>query len=170
MFSKIKNKIPTPSLVLDHNQFMKNIIKMSSFSKSNNINLRPHSKSHKTPHISKIQIKNGAKGICVATLFEAETMIQNSIHNILLTTPVTNNFDKNRVKNILKKSKNFSIVIDNFLGIKYLSEICNKNKVKCNILIDCDIMSDKNNKIGRTGSRSVQDIINLAKKIKSIYL
>ena len=48
-----------------------NIKTMSKYTKKNKINLRPHTKSHKTSEIAKMQIKNGAIGICVATLYEA---------------------------------------------------------------------------------------------------
>jgi D-serine deaminase-like pyridoxal phosphate-dependent protein len=40
--------------------------------------------------IAKLQLENGAIGICVATLYEAEVMVKNKIKGVLLTTPITN--------------------------------------------------------------------------------
>ena len=63
----LKEGISTPSLIVDKNTLQKNINKMSIFAKNNNISIRPHAKSHKIPLISKLQIREGAIGICVAT-------------------------------------------------------------------------------------------------------
>ena len=163
----LKEGISTPSLIVDKNTLQKNINKMSIFAKNNNISIRPHAKSHKIPLISKLQIREGAIGICVATLFEAEIMVKNNIHGILLTAPITNKNDQNRLKLILQKSKQFSLVIDNVYSINYLTKICSKNNLKCNVLIDCDIMSIGKNKIGRTGARNIQEILKLSQLVQN---
>ena len=96
--------ISTPALLIDKSNLLDNIKTMSKYTKKNKINLRPHSKSHKTSNIAKIQIKNGAVGICVATLYEAEIMSKNNIKGILLTSPITNINSTIRIKNLLKSS------------------------------------------------------------------
>ena len=83
-------KIHTPSLIIDKKCLLKNIKTMSKYSTANNINIRPHAKSHKISNIAKLQLENGAIGICVATLYEAEVMVKNKIKGVLLTTPITN--------------------------------------------------------------------------------
>ena len=82
--------ISTPALLIDKSTLIDNIKTMSKYTKKNKISLRPHTKSHKTSEIAKMQIKNGAIGICVATLYEAEIMSGKNIENILITTPITN--------------------------------------------------------------------------------
>tara|TARA_B100000686_G_scaffold354963_1_gene468538 strand:- start:3278 stop:4414 length:1137 start_codon:yes stop_codon:yes gene_type:complete len=157
----------TPSLILDIDKMKKNIIKMSKYCRDKNIKLRPHAKSHKMSKLAKMQIKYGASGICVATLHEAEIMAKEKIPGILLTSPLSNNFDKKRIINLIKNTKDFFLVIDNEFSIKYLTSICKSKNIKINILIDCDIMNIGINKISRTGAHSINEVINLAKIVKN---
>ena len=155
----------TPSLILDINKMKKNILNMSKYCNDNNIKLRPHAKSHKMSKLAKMQIKYGALGICVATLYEAEVMSKEKIPGILLTTPLSNNFDKKRIKKLIN-NKDFFLVIDNEFSIKYLTSICKSKNLKINVLIDCDIMNIGINKISRTGAHSIKEIVKLAKIVK----
>ncbi len=161
MFNK-NIKIHTPSLIIKKNCLLKNIKTMSKYSLINNINIRPHAKSHKMSTIAKIQIKHGAIGVCVATLYEAEIMIKNKIKGVLLTTPITNNYDKERLKKLIKLSKSFMMIIDNPISIKYLENISRENINKINVLVDCDIMRIGTNKISRTGARTIKEIVTIA--------
>ncbi|HIK87190.1 MAG TPA: hypothetical protein EYG07_01705 [Alphaproteobacteria bacterium] len=161
MFNK-NIKIHTPSLIIKKNCLLKNIKTMSKYSLINNINIRPHAKSHKMSTIAKIQIKHGAIGVCVATLYEAEIMIKNKIKGVLLTTPITNNYDKERLKKLIKLSKSFMMIIDNSISIKYLENISRENINKINVLVDCDIMRIGTNKISRTGARTIKEIVTIA--------
>ena len=164
MYSKLK--INTPSLIINKNKMINNIKKMKVFSDKNKIDLRPHSKSHKMIKIAKTQLKYGAIGVCVATLYEAEIMINNGIKGVLLTTPITNNKDKLRLKNLFTISNTFKIIIDNIYSIKFLNSITKTLNKKINVLVDCDIMLVGKNKISRTGARNIREIILLADNIK----
>ena len=161
------NKIHTPALIIDKNCLTLNIKTMSKYAKNNNISIRPHAKSHKISKIAKMQLKHGAIGICVATLYEAEVMIKNNIKGVLLTTPITNVHDKDRIKRLIKASKSFMMIIDNPISINYLSSISKNNKHKVNILIDCDIMGVGTNKISRTGVRNIPEIVSIAHLINN---
>ena len=158
-------KIHTPSLIIDKKCLIKNIQTMSKFASKNSINIRPHAKSHKMSRIAKLQLENGAIGICVATLYEAEVMVKNKIKGVLLTTPITNKHDKERLKHIIESSKSFMMIIDNIISIKYLESISKNLKNNINLLIDCDIMKIGSNKISRTGVGNIKEIINIANQI-----
>ena len=155
----------TPSLLIDKSVLLKNIKTMSDYTIKNKINLRPHAKSHKISEIAKMQIKHGAIGICVATLYEAEVMSKNNIENILITTPITNLNSENKLCKLIKSSKNIMLIIDSIYGLKFLEKIAIKIKKKINILVDCDIMGIGTNKIRRTGAKSIKEILNLASLI-----
>ena len=155
----------TPSLLIDKSVLLKNIKTMSDYTIKNKINLRPHAKSHKISEIAKMQIKHGAIGICVATLYEAEVMSKNNIENILITTPITNLNSENKLCKLIKSSKDITLIIDSIYGLKFLEKIAIKIKKKINILVDCDIMGIGTNKIRRTGAKSIKEIVNLASLI-----
>ena len=118
-----------------------------------------------------MQIKNGAIGICVATLYEAEIMSGKNIENILITTPITNLNSEKRLSKLIKFSKNLMLIIDSSYGLKFLEKIAIKNKIKIKVLVDCDIMGIGTNKIRRTGAKTIKEIIKLASLInKNKYL
>ncbi|MAU28197.1 MAG: hypothetical protein CMJ07_03310 [Pelagibacterales bacterium] len=163
--------ISTPALLIDKSTLIDNIKTMSKYTKKNKISLRPHTKSHKTSEIAKMQIKNGAIGICVATLYEAEIMSGKNIENILITTPITNLNSEKRLSKLIKFSKNLMLIIDSSYGLKFLEKIAIKNKIKIKVLVDCDIMVIGTNKIRRTGAKTIKEIIKLASLInKNKYL
>ena len=154
--------INTPALLIDKTVLLDNIKIMSSYTQKNRINLRPHAKSHKISEIAKIQIKYGAIGICVATLYEAEVMSKNNIQGILITTPITNLNSEKRLSKLIKFSKNLMLIIDSSYGLNFLEKIAIKNKIKVNVLVDCDIMGIGTKKIRRTGAKNIKEIIRLA--------
>ncbi len=47
---------------------------MAAFAKAHKVNLRPHSKTHKSADIARRQIAAGALGVCCAKLGEAEAL------------------------------------------------------------------------------------------------
>ena len=154
--------INTPALLIDKSVLLDNIKIMSSYTQKNRINLRPHAKSHKISEIAKIQIKYGAIGICVATLYEAEVMSKNNIQGILITTPITNLNSEKRLSKLIKFSKNLMLIIDSSYGLNFLEKIAIKNKINVNVLVDCDIMGIGTKKIRRTGAKNIKEIIRLA--------
>ena len=154
--------INTPALLIDKSVLLDNIKIMSSYTQKNRINLRPHAKSHKISEIAKMQIKYGAIGICVATLYEAEVMSKNNIQGILITTPITNLNSEKRLSKLIKFSKNLMLIIDSSYGLNFLEKIAIKNKIKVNVLVDCDIMGIGTKKIRRTGAKNIKEIIRLA--------
>jgi len=159
--------ISTPALLIDKSNLLDNMKIMSNYAKKNKINLRPHTKSHKTSKIAKMQIKNGAVGICVATLYEAEIMSKNNIKGIFLTSPITNKSNKFRIKKLLNSSSDVMLVIDSLHGLNFYANIASEYNIKINILIDCDIMGIGKNKIIRTGVKNIKEIIKLASRINN---
>jgi D-serine deaminase-like pyridoxal phosphate-dependent protein len=52
------------------------------------VQLRPHAKTHKSLYIARLQLQQGATGICVATVGEAEVMRSGGIGDILIAYPL----------------------------------------------------------------------------------
>lgn len=155
MSKDIKNiKIDTPSLVIFHEKFLKNIQKLKNFFLDSNVIIRPHAKTHKCPEIAKIQIKNGAKGICVQKISEAEVFANNGINDIFLTNQVVGQNKLNRIPK-LASSINFSICVDNILNLKDINNVC----VETNTTLKCFI--ELNVGMNRCGVRSTTELNSL---------
>src|SRR5260370_39720268 len=66
----------------------RSIAEMASFAKAHKVNLRPHSKTHKSADIARRQIKAGALGVCCAKPGEAEALGEAGIESLHITPPV----------------------------------------------------------------------------------
>src|SRR5207247_9413135 len=84
----MKATIPTPALVVDLNAFEANLQKMADHCRQAKCGFRPHAKTHKCPPIPQRQMAAGARGICVATVPEAEVIAAAGVRGILLTSAI----------------------------------------------------------------------------------
>src|SRR5258708_29769036 len=82
-----RRSLITPALVLDLDMLDRNIAEMASFAKAHKVNLRPHSKTHKSADIARRQIEAGALGVCCAKLGEAEALGEAGAENLHITPP-----------------------------------------------------------------------------------
>jgi D-serine deaminase-like pyridoxal phosphate-dependent protein len=80
--------LETPALLVDYDKMLRNIKDMQAVASRNGLLLRPHSKTHKCPEIAKIQLDEGASGICTQKLSEAETMVDAGIKDIFVTNEI----------------------------------------------------------------------------------
>ena len=78
------DELDTPVLVVDLDQFETNVASMATYCRRQGVNWRPHSKSHKSPDIARIQLAAGATGLTCAKLSEAEIFADHGVADILL--------------------------------------------------------------------------------------
>ncbi|MDB5361494.1 MAG: alanine racemase [Rhodospirillales bacterium] len=80
-------RLDTPVLMIERPALMRNIARMAEFAGTRRVGLRPHSKTHKSVEIARLQIAAGALGVCCVTLGEAEIMVAGGIPGVLITSP-----------------------------------------------------------------------------------
>ncbi|MHA1269378.1 MAG: DSD1 family PLP-dependent enzyme [Candidatus Helarchaeota archaeon] len=160
MDKSLKQKISTPSLVLDKKKLEYNIRVMSNFVKENSVNLRPHVKTHKCEIIGRMQLDAGAIGITVAKVSEAEVFAENGFNDILIANEIV---CEEKIVKMLKLAKNHKITVsvDSIKNIKDLDKLSGKFKTKLDLLIDIDVG------LSRTGVKPGLPALDLAKLIKS---
>src|SRR4026209_51824 len=83
-----RRSLNTPALVLDLEMLDRNIAEMAAFAKAHKVNLRPHSKTHKSADIAKRQIASGALGVCCATLGQAHALGQPGVGRLHTNSPL----------------------------------------------------------------------------------
>ena len=128
----------TPHMVIDLDQVKKNIAKVQSISTKNGKELRPHSKTHKIPYLSRLQVEAGANGVCVQKVAEAEVMFSGSIRNILLSNEILGT-KFNRVAGLIQKGCNIVVAVDNALSVDQFSKACGYYGVEGHVMIDVNI-------------------------------
>jgi len=134
---KLHRVIDTPALIVDEQQLQQNIEKMQELAKAKNVRLRPHIKTHKSIHISKLLLNHGAIGITVAKVGEAEIMAKAGISDIFIANQVTHPLKLERLKRLHNKI-NISIGIDHREQIELLKKYFTDPKYPLNVLIEVD--------------------------------
>ena len=154
-----KNEISTPALVLNYDKMMRNINTMANFAKENNVNHRPHVKTHKCPILAHMQIKAGCKGITVAKVGEAEIFAQSGIEDILIANQV---IDLNHIDRLAKLNKYIKIrcAVDSQKNILDLSKIAVKNNTILKVFLDVNLG------LGRSGVEPGESALEMAKFVK----
>ncbi|KJS20025.1 MAG: hypothetical protein VR72_16425 [Clostridiaceae bacterium BRH_c20a] len=152
--------IDTPALILDKAVLLKNIQEMSALANKAGVKLRPHIKAHKCSKISNLQIANGASGITVAKVSEAEVMFSAGIKDILIAYQLINTEKINRVISLIKKGASISCLLDNLCQTKKLNNAAKEN----NLIIDTYVEVDSGLK--RTGLEP-EDVVGFVNELKS---
>jgi D-serine deaminase-like pyridoxal phosphate-dependent protein len=98
-------ELDTPEVLLELNALERNIEHMSGIARKANLKLRPHTKTHKSPEIAKLQLKAGATGITVAKLGEAELMVEHGLDDILIAYPLVGDRKLERFATLHQKAK-----------------------------------------------------------------
>jgi D-serine deaminase-like pyridoxal phosphate-dependent protein len=81
-------QLDTPCLLIDLDILTANLARMAALAGRSRVLLRPHAKTHKSLRIARMQLQDGASGICVATVGEAEVMRSGGIGDILIAYPL----------------------------------------------------------------------------------
>ena len=132
----------TPFMVVDIDQTKKNIMKLQKIADENNKRLRPHSKTHKSPEIAKMEMEGGAIGVCIQKTAEAEVMFFGGVKNLLLSNETFGNKFL-RLGRLISMGSNLLIAVDNIPSIEQFAKACKYFGIEGNILLDINIGMDR---------------------------
>ncbi|MFT5089307.1 MAG: D-serine deaminase-like pyridoxal phosphate-dependent protein [Planctomycetota bacterium] len=133
-----REEIDTPVLLVDLNALEYNIEKMAAHFRETDKDLRPHSKSHKTPAIAHKQLAAGAIGITCAKLGEAEIMAEAGVHDILIANEVVGRKKIERLM-LLAQRCDIMVAVDSIANLDDLEEAARVHAVKPRVLVEVNI-------------------------------
>ena len=81
-------ELSTPALTVDLDALEKNLKRVAELCRRQGVGLRPHTKTHKTAEVSRLQLAHGAVGLTVAKVGEAEVLAGAGFDDILVAFPV----------------------------------------------------------------------------------
>jgi D-serine deaminase-like pyridoxal phosphate-dependent protein len=151
--------IDTPALLIDLPQVKKNIKDMQEKADQAGVFLRPHTKTHRTPALARLQLEAGAHGITVAKIGEAEVMAQNGTDDIFVASVTMGKQKIERLKRLAVHTK-VSIGVDAEEQVMELSAIFAGERKPIDVLIEIETGEE------RTGLVPGQQLIRLAHVIK----
>lgn len=153
--------LETPAVVVDLDVMERNLSRMADYCRSKNLNLRPHTKSHKIIELAKRQIAHGAGGITVAKIGEAEVMLNSGINDILIAYPVFGRGKAEKLADLATRA-NITVALDSLEVAQAISNESSKKSVRVGILVELDVG------FGRCGLANEDEIVALAQKVTDL--
>ncbi len=99
------SELDTPALVIDLDALEANLAEMAAMAARAGVRLRPHTKTHKSPEIARMQVEAGAAGITCATLGEAEVMADAGLDDLLIAYPLVGERKLRRLADLLARAR-----------------------------------------------------------------
>lgn len=128
---------PTPALLVDKKRLEDNIRQMAEFAKTNEVNLRPHIKTHKCLELADLQRNMGAKGITVSTLGEAKIFAKANHKDIMYAVPIA----PRKIPTAMEISQEcrLKILVDNKTVIGPLEQEARHANTEMEVLLKVDV-------------------------------
>jgi len=154
-----RKALNTPVLVLDRDALERNIAAMATFARKAGVVLRPHTKTHKSVAIARLQIEAGAVGVCCAKLGEAETLAEGGIDSILITSPIVTAQAIERLVGLHERVSDLRLVADHPDNVNVIALAARGVSRPLPMLVDIDPGTR------RTGVSSAEAALSLARRI-----
>jgi D-serine deaminase-like pyridoxal phosphate-dependent protein len=144
----LPKNLDTPTLVIDLDVVERNARRMADSMRTNGVALRPHVKTHKSVALARIQLDNGAAGITVGTLGEAEVMAEGGIADIFLAYPIWASGPKAaRLRALAERpGLTFAVGCDSIDGARQLARAMTGSRARLRVVLEIDAH------YGRTGT------------------
>lgn len=155
--------VPTPALLCDLDLLRENIEAMQRTADAAGVALRPHTKSHKSAAIARMQLDAGAAGICVAKLSEAEVLLAvlapagTPPISVLVTSPLGGPASAGRAADLARRCR-LSVVVDHPDGVAELAAAV-AGVATVTVLCDVDVG------LGRTGVIGPEHALEIADRV-----
>ncbi|MET9218305.1 alanine racemase [Streptomyces sp. NPDC003300] len=127
----------TPYLHVDLDRLDRNIRRVAQWAATNDLALRPHAKSHKSPRIARRQIAAGAVGLTVATIGEAEVFADSGVTDFFIAYPLHIDGQAAGRLGALADRARIAIGVDSAEGAARAGHLVGRLGVEVVIEVDC---------------------------------
>ncbi|MDX1439403.1 MAG: alanine racemase [Rubricoccaceae bacterium] len=131
-------EIPTPALLVDIRRLKANITHAQKRAEQEDVVLRPHIKTHKSPDIARVQQEAGARGITVATISEAEAFATAGFGDIVIAKEVVDTLSFRRILALLRSGVRMAMCVDTMAGVEAASSFFSESQSSVDVLIEVD--------------------------------
>jgi len=159
-FINAADQVPaTPALVVDLPTAQRNIQRLADYARQHQLQVRPHTKTHKSRLMARLQMEAGAYGLTVAKVGEAEVLAKETT-DLLVAYPA---IDPVRTKRLaeLARQMTLRVAVDSQAGLQALAQAAKAAGSTIGILVDLDVG------FHRTGVQTPQAALELARFVDS---
>src|SRR4051794_33432219 len=153
----MSNATPTPALVIDLSTVKRNIARLAAYGREHELDIRPHTKTHKSIRMATLQLDAGAVGLTVAKAGEAMTMAQAG-SDIFVAYPALDPWRREHLAT-LAQTHAVRVGIDSTEAADAIGDAAPAAGVTIGVLVDLDVG------FHRTGVQSAQDALDLARHV-----
>ena len=156
-----RGEISTPALTIDLGAVERNLERMAAYCREHGLGLRPHTKTHKTPEVARMQLERGACGLTVAKVGEAEVMAAATNAEILVAYPIFGGEKLCRLA-VLANTRTLLMALDDEATAREVSRAASAQQSTVGVLVEFDVG------LGRCGLDSGAACVELATKIQQM--
>lgn len=149
----------TPALVIEAATVRRNVERLATYAAARGIAVRPHTKTHKSIDVARLQLDAGAHGLTVAKLGEAEALLpafSGTRPDILVAYPTVDEPRTTRLA-ALARSADVRVAVDTPAAVAAVATAARAAGVTVGILVDLDVG------MGRTGVPTAAALVDLAR-------
>lgn len=134
----VLDALPTPCLLVDAARLHRNIVRMQETADAQRVRLRPHTKTHKSVSIARRQTQQGASGLTVATVGEAETFVGAGFDDVRLAYTVAGAAKHERLVALMEDAR-ISFCVDTRAGAEAASTVYAAHDRTADVLVEIDV-------------------------------
>lgn len=134
--------VPTPALLVDLDRVDANLRRGQAYADAQGVDLRPHTKTHKSPRFARAQLEAGAAGICVAKLGEAELMADAGFDDLVMPNTAIGP-DKAARAVALAQRVRFAIGVDHPAQVAQLARAAEGAARPLEVVVEVDVGSGR---------------------------
>jgi len=132
------SEIDTPALVVDLDILERNLCRVAEYTREHGLQLRPHTKTHKSTRLARRQLQSGAYGLTVAKVSEAEVMLGAEPENLLVAYPVIGHTKLARLMEVARRT-HVTVALDSAFAARQLSDTARAAQVEIGVLAEVDV-------------------------------
>ncbi len=165
------DELDTPALLIDKQVMMENLAAMQQYADRQQVKLRPHTKTHKTPSLAKVQEEMGASGLTVAKVGEAEVMEAHGLTDIFIANQIVGETKLKRIRK-LAESIHISVGIDCVEHVYQIEDVFRGAEKKAEVLIEIEVGEERSGVIEENDFRQILQAIKTCDfvHLKGIFL
>jgi D-serine deaminase-like pyridoxal phosphate-dependent protein len=156
------DQLPTPAVVLDAAKVRRNIERLASYAAGHGIAVRPHAKTHKSVEVARLQLAAGARGLTVAKVGEAESLLSAfgaAEPDLFMAYPAIDPARTSRLA-ALARTASIRLAVDTQAAIEAIGAAATAAGSTVGLLVDLDVG------MGRTGVPTVGALVSLAEAVE----
>ncbi|MCC6534183.1 MAG: DSD1 family PLP-dependent enzyme [Burkholderiales bacterium] len=131
-------EVDTPALIIDLDALDRNLQALPKKLAGTGVQLRPHSKTHKSPIIALKQVALGAAGVCCQKVSEAEILVEGGVRDVLIANEVVGAAKLRRVA-ALARQAGIAVCVDDAGNLAELEDAAVDFAARIEVLVEIDV-------------------------------